>query len=170
MMVYCAKCRKPFDVTCRPDEWGFAYGQRLCCTYTCMRAMERESKSRKDAKKASGYQTNRCAMYRQFVRGATYDEIAKTGTARNCGWTDGEKVKKVLLSWVNHHPEEAREMRIDAVYEKMGCSRSDLAAEMHIGVTTVGKWARRLGVVGRRCGKSIYYSREEADRIRQAIA
>jgi len=166
----CPACGRRFAFSCHPDEWGYAYGKRLTCSYSCMRAMEREAKIRKDMQRFSASQGNRAQLYRQYARGATYDEIAQTGTAKNCGWTTPERVKAVLLSWVNHHPAEAREIRIDALYEQAGTSRAALAAEMHIGKTTVGEWARRLGVVGRKCGKSIYYSREEADRIRQGIA
>ena len=166
----CPACGRRFAFSCRPDEWGYAYDKQLTCTYSCMRAMERKAKARQESQTASTYQRNRAQLYRQHVRGSTYEQIAQTGTAQSCGWITAEKVKAVLYSWVNHHPTEAREIRIDALYEQSGTSRADLAEEMKVTVTTVGEWARRIGVIGRKCGKSFYYTREEADRIRQAIA
>jgi DNA-binding NarL/FixJ family response regulator len=37
----CPTCGKSFSFTCREDEWGYAYENRLMCSYSCMRAWER---------------------------------------------------------------------------------------------------------------------------------
>ena len=38
----CPACGKDFRVTCRRDEWGYAWKGQPCCSYSCMRAIKRE--------------------------------------------------------------------------------------------------------------------------------
>ena len=37
----CPACGGRFVVSCRPAEWGYAWGTKLCCSYGCMREMQR---------------------------------------------------------------------------------------------------------------------------------
>ena len=37
----CPACGKRFSFVCTEDEWGYAYGNRLMCSYHCMRAWEK---------------------------------------------------------------------------------------------------------------------------------
>lgn len=42
-MEKCACCGKRWRV---PDEWGYWYGARICCSYRCMRALAARDKTR----------------------------------------------------------------------------------------------------------------------------
>jgi len=162
----CPACGRRFAFSCHPDEWGYAYGSKLTCSYTCMRQMERKYQATKKEKVPFD---NRAMLYRQHALGMSYEDIAKGGTARNNGWTDPEKIKRILLSWANHYPDRARAIRIEALFEQEGVCRADLAEELHLDAHTIGEWAHRIGIFGRKCGKRIFYTQTEADKIRQAV-
>lgn len=41
----CKNCKKPFE---RPaKEWGWKVGDKLCCTYRCMRELEKKTPPKK---------------------------------------------------------------------------------------------------------------------------
>ena len=44
----CPVCGKEFYKRC--EDWGWMYGGKACCTYSCMRKLEREEQSSKKDK------------------------------------------------------------------------------------------------------------------------
>lgn len=49
----CPSCGKLFYVGVRPEEWGYAYGSQLTCSYHCMRDMaHRDETIPRNAEKA----------------------------------------------------------------------------------------------------------------------
>lgn len=40
----CPVCRRRFMIPCGAEEWGYAYGGRLLCSYRCMRELETKGK------------------------------------------------------------------------------------------------------------------------------
>ena len=45
----CPSCKKEFEIPAgvSDDDWGYAYGGILCCTYRCMNALKRDDKEGK---------------------------------------------------------------------------------------------------------------------------
>lgn len=43
----CAECHKRFEKTILGGEWGWNIGQKLFCTYGCMREYERKEKEKR---------------------------------------------------------------------------------------------------------------------------
>lgn len=46
---HCASCKKAFEIPAgvSDDDWGYAYGGALCCTYKCMNALKRDDREGK---------------------------------------------------------------------------------------------------------------------------
>lgn len=163
----CPYCKKMFVVTCYPDEWGYAYGDRLVCSYSCMRAMERADKERVRAKNRpipAGEM-----FYKQRCQGKSYEEMTKSGTASSYNLDTPEKMQGFVYHWVARNQDKAEEIRktVDAAMDRV--SRKEIAVELGIKSETVGKYARRIGISGITIGQNIMYTKDEAAIIKDEI-
>ena len=46
----CAQCKKRFEIPNTINSWGWNIGERLFCTYKCMRAWEKNDREKRLAK------------------------------------------------------------------------------------------------------------------------
>lgn len=167
----CPACGKEFYVACEPDEWGYAYGAKLTCSYHCMRDMERADNARRKNNRERGakFETGGALLFRQRQRGIEYSEIANTGTARTLGITSAKGAMMYLRRWADRNQYVAEVIRLDCWYEKNGISRQMLVDEFRVQSKIIREKASQIGISGRKCGRGIWYTVEEADRIRVAM-
>lgn len=158
----CAKCRKTFYLTCREDMWGYAYDGKLTCSYSCMRAMERDDKPKAIHRRAEG---NAQMLYRQRLRGKSYANIALTATAHGMGLECADDVRRYLGHWISRHPDEAEKIRLAIEAELGSVKRSAVADLTGKTLDQVIAAAKRLEIPGIKVGKYIRYAPADADRL-----
>lgn len=160
----CPMCGKAFHFTCRDDEWGYAYDGRLTCSYHCMREMERIDRFSPPGRDEMLNGQVPCFL-RRYLRGASFEELSHTSTARFMGLNDAEAVKRKIYGWCKRHPDEAKAIREEIEMERSGVSRQALSEKCAANPKTVQVYAARLGITGKRCGRNVFYTEDEAARI-----
>lgn len=70
----CEYCRKTFYVPWRCTSWGWKMNGRMCCSYTCMRALER-IRDEVDTEKKLADKTFQ--MYADWTVGMSWDEMER---------------------------------------------------------------------------------------------
>lgn len=159
----CPACGKRFSITCTEQEWGYAYGGRLTCTYHCMRDMERKDRMR--GRRPKALDSTQAWFLRKHLRGASFADLAETETAKYLKLTNADAVRRFVYSWSNHHPDEVRMIHERIRIEDQCIARSELSRLVGAKSDTLRDHAERLGIAGVKCGKYVYYTRQEAERI-----
>jgi hypothetical protein len=155
----CPACGKVFKVYCAVDEWGFAYGKRLTCSYHCMRQMEREDKRR--------IRTDHPAarLYKRMMLGEKTAKLVTSMIAKQEHLRSKEEVRAFVDDWVSYHPAEAQQIRDDAAIQLTHFRQSDIAGMAGVDCSSVRCRADKLGITGKRVSGCVYYTQDEANRI-----
>lgn len=156
---YCPVCGKSFCFSCSEDEWGYAYGSKLVCSYPCMRQMEREDTNQPH------YTHPGAMLYKRLMLGKTYAEIIDSGTARQNGLDTPEKVREFVDVWVKCNPYDAKRLKETAQYQLTHVKRADIARMTGVRNARVRDYGYSIGIYGRMCCGNIYYTPQEADRL-----
>lgn len=159
----CPACGKRFAVTCREDEWGYAYGAKLTCSYHCMRDMERWDNLRQPRYIHPG-----AMLYKRRMMGRTLGEILNSGTAKQLGLKSKQDVREYLARWKSENPREAQQIEDVAKIQLTHIRRTDIAKMLGVASSTVSMRGAKLGFLGRKCCGAIYYTPQEADAIMKA--
>lgn len=160
---YCPVCGKHFTFTCHEDEWGYAYGQRLVCSYHCMRQMEREDTNK------PRYIHPGAMLYKRLMMGKTYTQIKESGTARQNKLDTTKKVREYIEDWVRINPREAARIKEEAQTQLTQIKRTDVAKMAGVRPCTVRDRGDSIGIFGRKVCGNVYYTPQEADAILKAL-
>ena len=162
----CPVCNKRWTYTCRDDEWGYAYDGRLTCSYKCMREMAKIDAENQIDERANDRQNGVIAkMYKSHLLGVSYADLAKSGTAQYLGLTDADKVNRRLKNWAASYPDDAQMIREAVLLEADGVPLSEVVQQSGMSEFAVRQHASQLGIVGKRCGRIAYYTKDQARRI-----
>ena len=159
----CPVCGKVYIVTCSPDEWGFAYGAQLVCSYHCMRQREREDKRRP---KIDG---PAAALYKRMMLGKRSGDLIKSNLAIKEKLRSKQELRSFVDDWVAANPKAAQQIREEAQIQLTHFRQVDVAGMAGVDSTCVREHALTLGITGKRiCGR-VYYTQQEADAIIAAM-
>ena len=159
----CPVCGKSYELRCRPDEWGFAYGDRLVCSYHCMRALEKQHQGRYQRQTVSIAWQSYC--YRQHLKGRPYEDMLGTRTMESNGVKTVEQLVAKVEKWMERNPQEAKAVRESVEMEDTMLTLTQVKQQTGLHSDTIYSRANALGIIPKRDGVRTYFSPEEAERI-----
>lgn len=168
LMIYpsmrvCPACGKTFEFYCSEEEWGYAYGKRLTCSYHCMRQMEREDKRKPRIDHPAAM------LYRRIMLGKKCRDLVQSMIARKNRLRSADEIRAFVDDWTEANPREAQRIRDEAAIQLTHLRQSDVAGMAGVDNTTVRKYADINGITGKRIAGCVYYTAQEADRIIAAL-
>lgn len=148
MIEKCPRCGKQFCVG--PQGWGYAYGSRHTCSYSCMRAMARkeedkvteEQKALADQLEADGLKAGEIAKRIGVNRQNIYDYQSRK---RRTGGGNMNEVEKVVQEARARMAAEGITARAEDIQERAGRAPAETPTANAVKEKTTVPVARRPG-------------------------
>lgn len=140
----CPQCGKYFSFSCREDEWGFGYGKRLFCTYSCQRAWVKKREGYRRAPigmtEESRLERDR-AVLELFLGGWSMGRIASHLAI-------GHNTVRDILHMHNISGDDVKDLRDTRIIKlrKSGKIIREIAADVGVSVNTVYNVLKAHGV------------------------
>lgn len=160
----CPACGKVFSFFCSEEAWGYAYESRLTCSYHCMRDMERRDKSSRPTENTVGR-----FVYRSLCFGKTYEQIAKTATARIHNLGDVDRLRAYTAKWMTNNPADVRSIEKEVERQRTMFNRKQVADMVGRSPDTVRSIAENIQIYGEKHSGKVYYTPQEVETIRRVI-